>query len=126
MPKNSAVPLTIFIPCHEPWNRTADFLRQTAMRLGQNHSVVLILNYQGKFWLTALWQHLTGKFAAQDQPAPKGVSFSTPVWLLPGERWQTIRVLNQQIWIWWLWLQFKLKNPGQKIWLWLFSPEDWF
>lgn len=116
--------MTIFIPCHEPWDRTADFLRQTARRLGQKHTVVLILNYQGKFWLTALLQLLFKKNT--QQPNTENLIFSSPFWLLPGERWQVIRTLNRQIWIWWLWLRFMMKKPYQKIWLWLFSPEDWF
>jgi glycosyltransferase involved in cell wall biosynthesis len=124
MPKNNLQKLTIFIPCHEPWDRTADFLRQTARRLSQEHTVVLVLSYQGKFWLTALIQRILGKKVIQ--PMAENVIFSTPFWLFPGERLSAIRVLNQKIWMWWLWLQFKLKNPRQKTWLWLFSPEDWF
>ncbi len=124
MQKNNFKKLTIFIPCHEPWNRTADFLRQTAMRLGQEHTIVLVLSYQGKFWLTALTQRLLGK--THTLPTTENIIFSSPLWLIPGERLPFIRILNQKIWMWWLWLQFKLKKPHQKIWLWLFSPEDWF
>ncbi len=117
---------TIVIPCHEPWDRSADFLRQTALRLSQGHSVVMILNYQGKFWFTALWQKIFHKTADAQPTAPTDhITFSTPVWLFPGRRWLLVRTINQKIWWGWLWLQLNIQFPTQKIWLWLFSPEDW-
>lgn len=124
MSKNSTVPLTIYIPCHEPWDRTADFLRQTALRLSQKHTVVLILQYEGKFWLTSVIEHWLKKTTPSTTNTT--IKFSKPLWIIPGNRWPVIRKLNQQIWIWWLWFQFRLKKPHQTAWFWLFSPEDWF
>lgn len=117
-------PISFIMPFHEPWDRPADFQRQTCLRLAKSYQVIAILEYQGVFWLTALKNWLNSRISSI-QPHPKNLIFSQPIYLLPGKRWLIIQKLNQQLWLWWLVIKYQLFYP-KKIWLWIFDPNFWF
>jgi len=118
-------PMTFIIPFHQPWDRPADFQRQTCLRLAKNHRVIALLESEGVFWLKALWLWIKG-FRTHLPNSNGHLSFSRPIYLLPGKRWPPIHQLNQQLWLWWLWLKLHAQPKQNQVWLWLFEPNFWF
>jgi glycosyltransferase involved in cell wall biosynthesis len=110
----------IIVPFHAPWNRSADFQRQTCIRLAQTHTVIALLTYESEFWLTAWLKKLVGPARPSSY---ENVQFSRPQEFFLGRRFDWIKKTNQLLWLWWL----KLKHRRQTDrWLWIFEPEFFF
>ena len=123
------LPPAFIVPCHEPWERPADFIRQTCLELAKSHPVWVILEPTGQFWLAAVISKLSQLIGLAKSSAPvlptnstQNLVFLQPLWLFPGNRWPLIHQLNQTIFLWWL----KIKLNKFSVWLWIFEPNFWF
>lgn len=105
---------TIFIPFHLPWNRPADYQRQTCLVLGQHYPVFCVAEQEPitlftilVSWLQHTQQHQMLRRIKTANPTT--LYWLRPLQLLPLQRVRSIKALNTaiSIWLingWWNWL----------------------
>lgn len=143
---SSLPPATIFIPFHLPWDRPADYQRQTCFELAKQHRVVAVANNQSLSLLQAGWGLITHQPQLQiatryQTPANHFVTWFRPIKLLPFQRFYQIKSLNlavniglMQVWLqlqqFWISLHHRNKNSASvsshrnvpPI-IWIFDPQ---
>ena len=105
---------TYVIPFSLPWDRNADYQRQTALELAKRGTVIAYLRSEETFFLKRLIAR------SVRYPAYKNIRFYCPVSVFPFGRFQLIRRLNRRI-NYFLFSYFVLN--GKRVVLWIFDPE---
>lgn len=101
------------VPFILPWDRPADYQRQTCFELAKRNQVVAYMQRDAVFILKVLFQNTTA------YPSYNNIRFYRPLSLLPFRRFKIIQIWNHIIdfvlfGIFFLW--------GKKIILWIFDP----
>ncbi len=107
----------IIMPVTLPWNRSADYQRQTAKVLRRQNLVVAYLQEEAHFLLkrkrkTVGHEHINN------------VIFFTPRYIIPFRRFSVIDKLNQLLNI--LFVSWRYGSNRKKVILWIFDPAFYF
>jgi glycosyltransferase involved in cell wall biosynthesis len=109
--KNKAI---FVIPFILPWDRPADYQRQTCLTLAKNHKVIVYMQGDAVFFLKAI---LPSKI--HTYPKQNNIQFYRPVYVLPLRRFDCVNKVNQLI----SYVLFQLFVLGRaRIILWVFDP----
>lgn len=101
----------IIIPIENPWNHSADFLRQTALTLSLHNKVVVYDQNNAYFFLK--------KTKSINYPIHKNIYFHRVKYFLPFRRFSWIESLNRKLSFYF----FLLKNRKMQKILWIFYPN---
>jgi hypothetical protein len=101
----------IILPINEDWDHTADFLRQTALTLSNNHRIIIYDQKNAYFFLK--------KKPKIIYPQHHNISFYQVKYFLPFRRWMILEKLNRLFSFWLLLLRYHFEK---KI-IWIFSPN---
>lgn len=100
----------IIVPFILPWERAADYQRQTCVRLSKHHNtVVAYVHKRASFFL----KKRTPTYIKD------GVIFFSPTYIIPLQRFVAIERLNQLLNLWWITFRYGLTK---KTILWVFDP----
>jgi glycosyltransferase involved in cell wall biosynthesis len=104
----------IVIPFILPWNRSADYQRQTCFELAKQYKVIVYMQRDARFFLKSIFTRETFQY-----PHHKNVLFYRPLYYLPFRRFHLIENMNQRIS--YIMFQFRVMRSRQFI-LWVFDP----
>jgi hypothetical protein len=106
----------IIVPFQLPWDRPADFQRQTCLELAKKNLVVAYLHNDARFFLKPR--------PVKKLPKHRNLIFYQPRYIIPLRRLTLIEKLNQLLNLWYLLVRYG-RGRERSI-LWLFDPAFWF
>lgn len=120
----------IVIPFHLPWDRPADYQRQTCLELAKTNAVLAAAELEP----LSVWQWLRNGLRQQSwlplyrlpTRTPKPIFWFRPLTLIPGRRFESFKMLNLALNIWlaskWIKYRTAFGRSQEKPLLWLFDP----
>jgi hypothetical protein len=111
--------LKIFvIPFILPWNRSADYQRQTCFELAKKYKVIVYMQRDARFFLKPIFTRETFQY-----PHHKNILFYRPLYCFPFQRFHLIENINKRI----NYIMFQLRVLKlRRFILWVFDPFFYF
>jgi glycosyltransferase involved in cell wall biosynthesis len=107
--------IIFILPFILPWDRSADYQRQTCYELSKKHRVIAYMQRDAIFILKALFNRCTHYYSDN-----KNISFYRPLYIFPFRRIYIIEKINQSLSF--ILFQIFIVRLQQAI-LWIFDPE---
>lgn len=108
-------PFLVITPLHLPWERLADYQRQTCLELAKKHLVVVYVNDDARFFLKPR--------PARTPPHLRNIVFYQPRYLIPLRRYERVERANQFLNVAYLLWRY---GREKKAIIWIFDPHFWF